>query len=249
MRDISYQLYSSRNFPPLSDTLMMLRDLGYAGVEGYGGLFETDAATDMLRAALDMTGLKMPTAHIGLDALQADPERILALAHTLGMTGVFVPFTPNQSRDAAGWAAFGQELAEAGKPVLEAGLAFGWHNHAFEFADLGGAERPLELILAASDDLALELDVAWVARAGEDPLYWIDRLGERILSVHVKDIALPGEADDEDGWADPGHGTLDWPAIADALTRTPAQHYIVEHDNPSDHRRFASRAIEAARSF
>ena len=31
MSDISYQLYSSRNFPPLLDTLKMLKALGYVG--------------------------------------------------------------------------------------------------------------------------------------------------------------------------------------------------------------------------
>lgn len=36
MTAFSYQLYSSRNFPPLAATLTMLADLGYAEVEGYG---------------------------------------------------------------------------------------------------------------------------------------------------------------------------------------------------------------------
>ena len=30
MTDFSYQLYSSRNFPPLADTLKMLARLGYS---------------------------------------------------------------------------------------------------------------------------------------------------------------------------------------------------------------------------
>ena len=36
---ISYQLYSSRNFPPLADTLRMLRTAGYEAVEGFGGIY------------------------------------------------------------------------------------------------------------------------------------------------------------------------------------------------------------------
>ena len=38
MTDYSYQLYSSRNFGPLPDTLKMVADLGYTQVEGYGAL-------------------------------------------------------------------------------------------------------------------------------------------------------------------------------------------------------------------
>ena len=36
MTNFSYQLYSSLNFPPLSETLKMLAGLGYNRVEGYG---------------------------------------------------------------------------------------------------------------------------------------------------------------------------------------------------------------------
>ena len=34
MTDFSYQLYSSRNFPPLADTLRMVAEVGYTQVEG-----------------------------------------------------------------------------------------------------------------------------------------------------------------------------------------------------------------------
>ena len=44
----SYQLYSSRNFPPLSDTLKMLAEVGYAGAEGFGGLYADAAGLAMV---------------------------------------------------------------------------------------------------------------------------------------------------------------------------------------------------------
>ena len=39
MTDFSFQLYSARNFPPLADTLRMLKAAGYTAVEGYGALY------------------------------------------------------------------------------------------------------------------------------------------------------------------------------------------------------------------
>ena len=47
-------------------------------------------------------------------------------------------------------------------------------------------------------------------RGGADPLEWMRPYGNRITAVHVKDIAPAGESADEDGWADVGHGTVDW---------------------------------------
>ena len=45
MKDLSYQLYSSRNFD-FAETLSMLTDLGYTQVEGYGALFDDASAVD-----------------------------------------------------------------------------------------------------------------------------------------------------------------------------------------------------------
>ncbi len=41
MTDLGFQLYSARNFPPLSDVLKKLSAAGYKHVEGYGGIYGT----------------------------------------------------------------------------------------------------------------------------------------------------------------------------------------------------------------
>ena len=243
MRDYSYQLFSSRNFPPLSGTLAMVADAGFTQVEGYGGLFDTDQGIADLEQGLQATGLRMPSAHIGFDLLET-PERTLAVADRLGIKLIFAPYLDEADRptDAAGWAAFGERLATLGRPLWKAGLSFGWHNHDFELMPVDGA-APLDLILAADPQLSLELDLAWVARAGADPLAWMTKHANRIKALHLKDLAPSGENLDEDGWADIGHGTMDWPAILGAAEQTDAEVLVVEHDNPSDDRRFATRSI------
>ncbi|NRA99301.1 MAG: sugar phosphate isomerase/epimerase [Rhodobacteraceae bacterium] len=251
MRDFSYQLYSSRNFGPLTETLRMISDLGYAQAEGFGGLYGDDAAVNELVSALDATGLSMPTGHFSFDLVSQTPDKAIEIAKRLGLQAVFVPAIAAEERDkdAAGWADFGRALADAGKPLQDAGLAFGWHNHAFEFVDLGGEDLPLDLIMQGGDDLVLELDVAWVQVGGQDPIAWVTKYADRIISAHVKDIAPEGQNADEDGWADVGHGVMDWPAIIGALDESAAKYLIMEHDNPSDDRRFAERSLATARTF
>ena len=251
MTDFSYQLYSSRKFPPLGDTLRMVAELGYAQVEGYGALFADSGVVDELKDGLAATGLTMPTAHFALDMLRDAPDRALAIAEVLGIQAIFAPHVATEARpdDAAGWAAFGRDLAGLGAPVWDAGLQFGWHNHEFEMTDLGGADRPLDFILQGDDRIALELDIAWVQVGGQNPLDWIARYGDRLLSTHLKDIAPVGSAADEDGWADVGHGVMNWPALMAALRQTRCRYFVMEHDNPSDHKRFAERSIAAARTL
>lgn len=251
MTSYSYQLYSSRNFPPLGDTLMMLADLGYEKVEGYGALMQDAAALKELEEGLARSGLKMPTAHIGLDKVTNDPDGVIALTKKLGIETVVIPYLQPDERplEAEGWRALGKTVAEVGKPICDAGLSYAWHNHDFEFFKLASGEFPMELILQGGDHVMLEYDLAWAAMAGEDPMQWLKTFGSRTIAAHIKDIAPTGQNTDEDGWADVGQGTMDWSALYAEIKALNIPHLIVEHDNPSDHRRFASRSLTALRAF
>ncbi len=247
MQEYSYQLYSSRNFGPLRNTLKMVADTGYSEVECFGDLLWSSELGD----GLAETGLNLPTAHVNLDDAESRPEEVISRARELGVSQVYAPFLMPGDRpeSPSGWAAFGRRLATAGLPFFEAGLGFGWHNHDFEFRSCEDGSMPIDHLLDGDERLLLELDIAWVAVAGEDPLHWIDRFANRLEAVHVKDIAEVGSGKDEDGWTDVGFGVMDWKALSSALDRTTVRHRVMEHDNPSDDRRFARRSLATMRAF
>ncbi len=251
MTDIAYQLYSSRKFPPLADTLGMLSGIGYAAVEGYGALYADAAMVEELKAHLGASGLRMPTGHFGLDMLEGDPTGVIEIARALGVETVLCPHVAADARpdSGAGYEAFGRRLAEAGKPFRDAGLGFGWHNHDFEFIALDDGAIPQAAIFAGAPDLLWEADLAWVARAGVDPVATVGDFGDRLIAVHLKDIAPAGQATGEDGWADFGAGVVDWRALVPALKKTRCSHWILEHDNPSNDARFAQASYVAARAL
>ena len=249
MAEFSYQLYSSRDFGPLPETLKILGKLGYKQVEGYGGLYEDLDQLGQLKADLEANGLNMATGHFGFDMVSGQPVRVLEIAKALDMSGIFVPAPPSpEYREGKGdWAKFAADLAEAGKPYLDAGLAFGYHNHHWEWDGANGATAIDQLL--SGDGVQLEFDVAWGVRAGKDPVAIIEKYAAKIYAAHVKDIAPAGECEDEDGWADVGHGTMEWQGIMDALQATNCNYFVMEHDKPNDDARFARRSIEAAKKF
>ncbi len=244
----SFQLYSARNFQPWDKVLKTLAEAGYTQVEGFGGVY---ADPEGMRAELDKNGLSMPTGHFSIDMLENDFDKVRETADALGMKLLVCPYLEAERRpsDVAGWRAFGERLAKAGEKAKAAGYDFGWHNHDFEFKPLADGSVPQEHILAAAPGIGWEMDLAWVVRGGVDPLPWIERYGNRIVAVHVKDIAKAGEGLVEDGWSDVGYGTIDWARLMKELTKTAARYYIMEQDNPNDIERFAKRSIASVNAY
>ncbi len=246
MTEFSYQLYSSRNFGPIDDTLAMLAQIGYSQVEGYGALFTNADDAAELAGKIAANGLSMPTAHFGLQMLEETPDDALAIAKALNLKAVYVPHLKVEERptDAAGWQAMGARVQKALAPMADIGIDIGWHNHEFEIKDAGNGQTVLDALLEGGPDLKLELDLAWVFVGGADPVEYIKKYADKLSTVHIKDRAPDGENADEDGWADVGDGVMDWPAIKQALDGTSNKYFALEHDNPSDDKRFASRSFE-----
>ncbi len=248
--DVSFQLYSARNFAPWEGVFDQLAALGYTQVEGFGGVYQDAGA---LRAALDARGLSMPSGHFfPLASFEEEFDKTIATARTLGIAQLYCPAPDDTYRDGAdadGWRALAARLDACAKRVQDAGLRFGWHNHHWEFMPLPGGEVPMQLLLDGAPTMEWEADIAWITRGGADPLTWIADNADRITAAHVKDIAPEGEAADEDGWADVGEGVMDWPAIMGALRKAGVTLFVLEHDNPSDLGRFARRSITNFRQY
>ncbi|MCM2294032.1 sugar phosphate isomerase/epimerase [Allorhizobium sp. BGMRC 0089] len=245
---ISFQLYSARDFTPWTKVLDTLSSLGYAHVEGFGGVYADPA---QFAADLAARGLSMPSGHFSIDMLENDFAKALEIARAFSMTKIYCPYLMPENRptDLGGWRDFAARLARVNEKLKAEGYAFGWHNHDFELRPLADGSVPLAILLDAAPEIGWEADIAWVVRGGADPLDWVKRYGPRITAAHVKDIAPAGECADEDGWADVGHGVIDWKTITAALKSAGCDLFIMEHDKPKDAERFASRSIAAFKSF
>jgi len=240
---LSYQLYSSRNFPPLERQLAALAAIGYRRVEPYGALL---GQLGELKAGLTRHGMSAPSLHVGLDRLRADLDGVVALVRSLGARLVVAPYLQAAERptEPSGWRTLGSELAGIRGRLAHHGLDLAWHNHDFELMPHAGGAIPLDLLLESDPGLLWEADIGWIARAGADPLPLLERYDKRVGAVHLKDLARPGGGADEGGWADVGHGRIDWPGLLPALERCAAAVFVVEHDEPKDFERSARRSFE-----
>lgn len=244
----SFQLYSSRFFPPLSAQLPVLKQAGYEAVEPFMPLLD-DAAD--FRRQIDGAGLKCSGFHAHYQDLLADPQRFVDLAGVLGTDLIIPPWLAPKDRgnSADDWKRIGENLARAAAAIEGSGKRIAWHNHDFEFVKLADGTLPIDhLLAAAGDSVGLELDLAWVVRAGADPAEALKTLKDRIWVLQPKDTAPLGTAQ-EDGWTAPGKGILDWPTLWPLMQATGVDYLVVEHDNPADWVQLATDAIAHLRKM
>ncbi len=244
---IAYQLYSSRNFPPLEGQLPELKTMGYDAIEPWLPAYEADPSA--FRRALDNAGLACYGFHMPLKGLAHEPDRFIDIALTLGARFMIPPFVAEEDRKPTVdfWKGIGETLAKGSEAAAKHGLKVLWHNHAFEYVPLSDGSRPIDHILAAPN-VFFEIDCGWIVRGGADSAEELKRYAKQILVIQTKDPAPTG-TQSEDGWTATGDGTINWSKLAPLIRSTSAHHLCTEHDNPADWRRFAKRSIDHLRSI
>ncbi|WP_309072162.1 sugar phosphate isomerase/epimerase, partial [Arthrobacter sp.] len=210
---ISIQLYTLRSImrgEGVDATLATLADFGYTKVE-LAGLYGRTA--EAMRSTLDSLGITPSSSHDGISATPAALETKIANAVTLGQTHINVPFLVSNSAD--DWRRWADQMNAEAAVAREAGLKYGYHNHAHEFTtDLGGGVTPWDIFTTRLDPklVHLEVDLYWAVTGGvgvgaADPIQFaidtIQQAPQKVLQYHVKDRDTSG------GFADLGTGTID----------------------------------------
>jgi sugar phosphate isomerase/epimerase len=218
---IAAQLYTLRDIMPkdVSGTLRAVAELGYDGVE-FAGLHNVPPT--QLRAELDSLGLKVCSAHIGLNLFETELERTIETYQILGCSLLVVPWIGENLR--GDFAGLGTTLNRIAGPIHDAGMRLAYHNHDFELRAHNG-KTGLDILLETTDPAVnFELDCGWVHKAGGDPLAQMRVLSGRLPLIHVKDVAADGD------WAEVGYGAIDYRPIVAAAPSLGVEWLIVEQD-------------------
>ncbi|MGN6442905.1 MAG: sugar phosphate isomerase/epimerase family protein [Arthrobacter sp.] len=184
----SLQLYTLRNAisEDLPGTIKKVAQIGYTQVEPYNFV----ATAKELGAALKENGLTAPSGHAPLRS--QDQDEIFAAAKELGITTVIDPFLPAEHwQKAEDIQATAEKLNAAAKKGAEYGIRVGYHNHAWELESTIEGRTALEYFESLLDpELVLEVDTYWAAVGGQDPVELLQRLGDRVKFIHIKDGPL-----------------------------------------------------------
>ncbi len=224
-------------------TLDRLKSVGFNELET--SVFTKLPASE-LRALLDARGITCSSHHVRPEDLEKKMTQVIADAKALGAVQVVCPILPHKGpldREQVLEAA--AKFNRYGGALKAAGLRFAYHNHALDFMTTDSATAPGEtfydVLVAATDPglVSFQLDVFWVAWGGARATEVIEKHGNRICSLHLKDLAREAKPD----VANPksarnlmvrlAAGRVDIPAAIASAKAKGVAHFIIEDESPN----------------
>ena len=242
-RYIGLQLYTVREAMAQdpAGTLARLAKIGYNSVEGatYTGSQKFYGLTPQAFAALlKQNGLIMPSSHYRLGEEPAngapvagtmlhDWDRAVDDAAAAGVKYMVCAYLSEPERgNLDHYKYVADQLNKAGERCRQAGLQLCYHNHDFEFKAQDG-QLPYTLLLATDKKLVqMELDLYWIAKAGQDPLALFQQYPGRFPLWHVKDM----DKTPQRAFTEVGNGSIDFKKIFAHANEAGLQYFFVEQD-------------------
>ncbi|MBR6649966.1 MAG: sugar phosphate isomerase/epimerase [Clostridia bacterium] len=230
---VSIQLFSLRDDleKDARNTLISLKEMGYDGIEPYGGKDLYGFTQKEFIEFMNSIDLKVPSAHISFETLMADPDDTFSFHKSLGCKYLAMPYlNPAKwpgKEDHEGTYEQIQMLCEKGK---EYDIQLCFHNHEGEFAKLDN-KYIIEHILDGVPGLKAEYDTAWIAVMNVDPVEYIKENADKCALIHLKDYYRKKEITEGRGELRPiGYGVQNIPHLLDAAEEAGVEWIVVEQD-------------------
>lgn len=198
---VGLQLYSLRdmiNEAGIGEALGVAANIGYTNLEAANydnGMIYGMRPSELKKRISDL-GMQCTSAHLGQAFTKEKEAEVMAWwdkaieAHReLGVTYMVQPWMPvNEQTTLDDLKMYCDYFNAVGEKAAAAGIAFGYHNHQFEFNRIDG-RLIYDFLLQNTDkrNVLFELDVYWCQEGGGDPVTYLSDYADRVKLVHIKD--------------------------------------------------------------
>jgi sugar phosphate isomerase/epimerase len=233
------QLYSVRDqlAKDVPGTLAEVHSWGVKYVETAGTYGLTPA---QFKAQLDAQGLDAVSGHFSFEEWSRDPEAVLRQAKELGLRYAGCAWIPHSGPFSEEACRQGAEVFNrAGEAAARQGMHFFYHTHGYEFQPCADGTL-FDLLMRETNPkyVSFQMDIFWVAHAGQDPAKLLEKYPGRWKLMHLKDMrkgtptGLLTGSSPETNCVALGAGQLDLPGILRAARKAGAEWYFIEDESP-----------------
>ena len=229
-KQVGIQIYSIREqlAEDFVGSIKKLAAIGYKNIEAYGlgtnGKYLDKITAVDFKKLCDDLGMRLVATHSGYFT-EDNAQGYIDGALESGLDYLTTPSIPGELRSSIdGYKMIAENFNRVGDMCKQAGLKFGYHNHAFELEKLDG-QVPMEILMAETDadKVFFELDLFWVVKGGGDPFALLKEFPGRATCFHVKDASKELES------ATVGQGIIDFPGLFEA-NKEHLEYYFVEDE-------------------
>ena len=220
---LSRQCQTLDNF---ADSLARVADMGYKTVQVSG---VCPYEPQWLKEQLDKNGLTCELTHPSMDRIR-DPDKLVADQNVYSCKYMGVSWMPPEYRGSLEKAKeFCDLFYDSATRIKSLGSQLMYHNHWFEYDDIGGINFMDYLTERFSPELlGITLDTYWVEFAGRNVADEINRLAGRLPRIHLKDMEIL--ANGQKRYAPVGYGVMDFEKICEAAVSAGTEIAFVEQD-------------------
>jgi sugar phosphate isomerase/epimerase len=225
------QLYTVRKEAQadLPSLLRALRHIGFTQIELHPLAFTQPAAT--LRQMISDAGLNVPATHVSAKDFDTQLDYAKQLGVQYVVTGI--PGPPTTLDD---YRAVAARFNQCGAAAHDQGMEFAHFFHARIFLPQQDSSGFDQLIRNTDANLVkLEVDIYWLAQAGQDPAAFLHTHRDRVRLLHLKD-RLPNVptsyADDASAnhYTEVGKGAIPWRALLKQARNQGIQYAFIDQD-------------------
>ena len=112
------------------------------------------------------------------------------------------------------------------------GITLAYHHHNWEYIKLSNGNTRMDELLSKTKKIKFVHDTYWTARCGIDPAKQIDRFGDRLLGIHLRDLDFSKKLIDvvpHDTWV--GGGVIDFKSVLSAAKKVGCEYFVIEQNS------------------
>ena len=205
-----------------------MHEIGYE-VAQMSGICQMDP--EVLKEYSIKYQLPITCTHSPYDRIVGDTDALIREHKIYGCPVIGIGAMPKENRDTLeGVRAFIESIREPIKRIEDAGLAFAYHNHAFEFNTPFGTDS-FDILAEELPTMEFILDVYWLHYANRNPVEFIKKIGrDRLSNIHLKDM----KTNPQGPICPCGEGVIDFASIVKLGKELGIPNALVEQDNAPD---------------
>jgi sugar phosphate isomerase/epimerase len=232
---LGFQTYPIREIlaKDFAGTLKMMAGMGYQLTEmcspkgyadnGYGPLVAMK--TSDMRKIIEDAGLSCPSCHFGFGEFGDPLDERIEFANELGLNQMICStFWLPKEAGLNDYLAAADKLSAAAEKIKKAGLQTGFHNHEFEFHELGG-QLIYDALMQRFDPALVKMQFQTeVINLGYKASTYFNKYPGRFISSHLSDWTADKKQ------VPVGQGIIDWKEFFAAAKTGGVRNYFVEMD-------------------